>query len=136
MVIYPNGDGDVNRTAFSYSAHMVGMEHNFTVRTLTDSHAIAGIYELCIPPISRGIMSRDTPRKSASLTFNFVHPILSACPAPLGAAWTFRLLVSCLHWRGACSKLGVKLTNSDDLCRTEEQSLAALTSIFVGIIHL
>ena len=133
MIIYTNGDGEVNGIVFSYSVHTVGMEHDFTVRTLTDSYAIPGIHELCIPPISHGIMSPDTSRKSASLTFNFVHPILSACPAPLGAAWTFLSLASCLRWRGACSKLGVKLTNSDDLCRTEEQSLP---SIFVGIIHL
>jgi|HubBroStandDraft_4_1064222.scaffolds.fasta_scaffold2261506_2 hypothetical protein len=50
MIIYTNGDGDVNGIVFSYSVHTVGMEHNFTMRTLTDSYAIAGIHELCIPP--------------------------------------------------------------------------------------
>jgi hypothetical protein len=86
MIIYTNGDGEVNGIVFSYSVHTVGMEHDFTVRILTDSYAIPGMHELCIPPISHGIMSPDTSRKSASLTFGFVHPILSACAAPLGAA--------------------------------------------------
>src|SRR5277367_4497409 len=107
MIIYTNGDGEVNGIVFSYSVHTVSMEHNFAVRMLTDWYAIAGIHELCISPINRGIMSPDTSRKSASLSFNSVHPILPACPAPLGAVWTFLSLASYLRWRGACSKLSV-----------------------------
>ena len=47
MIIYTNGDGKVNGMVFSYSVHTVGMEHDFTVRTLTDSYTIPDIHELC-----------------------------------------------------------------------------------------
>jgi hypothetical protein len=76
MIIYTNGDGEVNGIVFSYCIHTVGMEHIFTVRTLTDSYATPGIPELCIPPISRCIMSPQYIPEIGLLDLDFVHPIL------------------------------------------------------------
>src|SRR5271155_1884404 len=65
-IIYINWRQRGYGKVFGYGVYTVGMEHIFTVRTLTDFMPDCPSYatpELCLPPISCRIVSPDTSRR-------------------------------------------------------------------------